>query len=104
MDPQGNAVAVWRQASDLWANRLAPQAPFCGDGTINPGEDCDDGGESATCDADCTTVTCGDGAINTTAGEACDPPDGVACDASCQLIIAAGWGTPETIEARAGPG
>ena len=29
---------------------------------------------------------CGDGAIDTAAGEQCDPPDGVTCDAACQLI------------------
>ena len=34
-------------------------------------EFCDDGGESATCDVDCTAAACGDGVTNTTAGEEC---------------------------------
>ena len=44
----------------------------CGDGTTDPGEDCDDEGESATCDADCTDAECGDGVTNTSADEECD--------------------------------
>jgi hypothetical protein len=36
---------------------------------------------------DCTAVTCGDGTVNTTAGEECDPPDGgVTCDLSCLSV------------------
>ena len=44
----------------------------CGDGTVQPGEDCDAGGESATCNADCTAAGCGDAVINQAAGEDCD--------------------------------
>ncbi|SVD76316.1 uncharacterized protein METZ01_LOCUS429170, partial [marine metagenome] len=46
----------------------------CGDGIIHDelGEACDTGGESATCDDDCTAVACGDGNHNAAAGEACD--------------------------------
>ena len=36
----------------------------CGNSVTEAPEDCDDGGESATCDADCTNVTCGDGTVN----------------------------------------
>ena len=52
----------------------------CGDGNIDPGEDCDDSGESATCDIDCTAVDCGDGTLNTTAGEICDDGNAVSLD------------------------
>jgi cysteine-rich repeat protein len=39
---------------------------------------------SATCDADCTAVTCGDGTTNTSAGEACDDSgESVTCDPDC---------------------
>ena len=61
----------------------------CGDGFVDPGEQCDDGGESAACDVDCTgPPVCGDGTLNVTALEECDdgnilPDDG--CDASCLL-------------------
>lgn len=61
-------------------------APFCGDGNTdsNLGEECDDAGESAFCDADCTYRICGDGTLNLTAGEQCD--DGAetsTCDSDC---------------------
>jgi cysteine-rich repeat protein len=62
----------------------------CGDGAIDDGEDCDDAGESATCDADCTIAECGDTVINAAALEACDDgneatnDDCIACaTASC---------------------
>ena len=64
--------------------------PVCGDGSVDLGETCDDSGESATCDADCTAVSCGDGVTNSTAGETCD--DGVnngnpgSCNATCDGI------------------
>ena len=51
------------------------------------GEQCDDGGQSATCDADCTPASCGDGTLNTAAGEQCDDHNTVSgdgCSASCQ--------------------
>ena len=54
----------------------------CGNGTLEGAEACDDGGESATCDDDCTAVACGDGNVNETAGELCDPP-GPTCFGDC---------------------
>lgn len=59
---------------------------WCGDGHVDQGETCDDAGESATCDSDCTKAECGDGVTNFSAGEDCDPPDGTTCDASCKAI------------------
>lgn len=64
------------------------QSFICGDGVIDPGEDCDDNGESATCDDDCTPVACGDGVVNESAGEACDDRDtdsGDGCSATCGI-------------------
>jgi cysteine-rich repeat protein len=46
--------------------------PRCGNGCIEAGEECDDGGDSATCDFDCTVVSGSDGYINAVAGEQCD--------------------------------
>ncbi len=66
--------------------------PACGDGTVDPDEACDDGGETASCDADCTPVSCGDGQHNRAAGEGCDDgnnEDGDACSATCQPSIVA---------------
>jgi cysteine-rich repeat protein len=45
----------------------------CGNGTVDPDEECDGGGhDTAGCDADCSLTVCGDGYVNTTAGEQCD--------------------------------
>ena len=66
--------------------------PVCGDGCQMGTEACDDGGESAECDIDCTVVECGDGTLNATAGEVCDdgntePGDG--CDENCRFDLGA---------------
>ncbi|MHC4695670.1 MAG: hypothetical protein ACYTFA_02885 [Planctomycetota bacterium] len=61
--------------------------PSCGDGVVNAGEECDDAGESATCDTDCTVAECGDGTLNVTAGEECDDGNtesGDGCDEGCR--------------------
>jgi cysteine-rich repeat protein len=62
--------------------------PMCGNGAIEGDEECDDGGESATCDGDCTAASCGDGVVNDTAGETCD--DGgpsKSCSAQCDAPL-----------------
>ncbi|MCY1071678.1 hypothetical protein OV090_43440 [Nannocystis sp. RBIL2] len=58
----------------------------CGDENVDPGEDCDDGGESAECDDDCTAPVCGDGVLNLLAGEVCDDGNllgGDGCTPAC---------------------
>ena len=48
------------------------------------GEECDDAGESATCDDDCTVVACGDGNTQRDSGEECDTAgESGACDSDC---------------------
>ena len=63
--------------------------PFlCGNGVIEGREQCDDGGESASCDANCTAAICGDGTLNVTAGEQCDDGNnngGDGCSATCTI-------------------
>lgn len=58
---------------------------YCGDGVPQTGETCDTGGDSPTCDADCTTAVCGDGYLNVEV-EQCDPPDGAVCSATCTAL------------------
>ncbi|MBN1653115.1 MAG: hypothetical protein JXA30_04995, partial [Deltaproteobacteria bacterium] len=65
-----------------------PPPSVCGDGVVEGIEECDDIGESATCDVDCTLVACGDGTANATAGEQCDTAGASAtCDADCTLAV-----------------
>ncbi len=84
------------------------QPARCGDGfrwnTDGGTEECDEGGETQFCDANCTQVFCGDGDLNVLAGEQCDdsntdPGDG--CSPLCQTEAVesggggAGGGTAE---------
>jgi cysteine-rich repeat protein len=56
----------------------------CGNGIRDPEEDCDDAGESAKCNADCTFRVCGDGKVNATAGEQCDDGgESADCNVDC---------------------
>ena len=49
------------------------------------GEACDDGGESATCNPNCTKAACGDSIVNMSAGEECDDGNNVNTDACVAL-------------------
>jgi hypothetical protein len=62
--------------------------PVCGNGIVEPGEDCDPP-DDVVCDAACHTITCdtvpatcGNGSIDP--GEACEPPGTATCRADCQ--------------------
>ncbi len=60
--------------------------PACGDGVLDPGEQCDDGNASDGdgCDRTCMPDRCGDGVVDP--GEACDRGDdalGDGCDPGC---------------------
>ena len=77
--------------SNFDADWPGPTKAICGDGiadTEEPfNEACDDAGDSATCNGNCTTSVCGDGYLNTTAGEQCDDGNtgaGDGCSATCQ--------------------
>jgi cysteine-rich repeat protein len=67
--------------------------PACGDGTLDPGELCDDGalnGTAGHCDSNCTPAACGNG--NVGIGEECDDGNTASCDgcsATCTSEI--GW-------------
>lgn len=62
----------------LWSARISTGmfrfSNLCGNGSIDPGEECDSGasGKSAGCDPDCSLSVCGDGLVNDLAGEECD--------------------------------
>lgn len=74
---------------------LLQGCPFCGDGTIDTGEICDDGGTPAGCPDDCVPdegdiATCGDGIPFNTPGEQCDDGNIIAGDgcSNCMLPVA----------------
>jgi cysteine-rich repeat protein len=66
----------------------APASPaYCGNGDVDPGEQCDTSGPSATCSAFCTFPVCGNSIVEQP-GEQCDDGNftgGDGCSASCQL-------------------
>lgn len=55
---------------------------------------------AGVCDAAgaCKTSTCGDGCVDATKGEQCDPPGTATCDASCKAIAVCGNGKREGTE------
>ncbi len=76
-------------------------SPGCGDGHVDPGEDCDFGhaenSNSAACTLDCTTATCGDGFVWTD-HEDCDRGDDNygeygGCRPDCSLAAHCGDGS-----------
>ena len=62
-----DALAILRSAVGLGPalTCFAACDPLCGDGMIDAGEECDDAGESPTCDSDCTVAYCRDATLNT---------------------------------------
>ncbi len=90
----------------------------CGDGVLDPGEECDDGMLSDTaidaCRTDCRAARCGDGAIDT--GEECDDgdlnDDGLAdaCRTNCLFpscgdgVVDAGEGCDQGVDNSDAPG
>jgi cysteine-rich repeat protein/YVTN family beta-propeller protein len=69
-------------AGDIASGRVGP----CGNGVIDPGEECDDGNliNGDGCDWNCTVTRCGNGIV--TAGEECDDGNqvnGDGCDNNC---------------------
>jgi len=79
----------------LWSSRLTSGqfrfSDLCGNGNVDSGEACDPGpggASSATCDADCTPAVCGDGFVNTAAGEQCDDrKDSAHCNSDCTTSV-----------------
>ncbi len=69
-----------------------PPPPGCGDGTVDPGEDCDGGPDNQgglDCTPTCVANVCGDSYVG--AGEFCDlgamPAPGLACTPACTVNV-----------------
>jgi len=73
---------------------------LCGNGTLDPGEGCEDGNTVSGdgCDANCTPTACGNGIA--TAGEECDGNDAAACAAGCRPDCTCAAGPPTSTEVR----
>ena len=69
----------------------AKTATYCGDGTVDPGEVCDDGNTTSGdgCSADChSTEACGNSVVDVASHEQCDDGNttaGDGCSADCHL-------------------
>lgn len=60
----------------------------CGNGIRDPGEQCDDGAETAVCNTNCTKAACGDGITNSTRGEQCDGGgESATCNSDCTVAV-----------------
>ena len=86
LDADDNEVATLTHA------RHYVRDPFCGDGTVDVGEDCDDRNklDCDGCDSNCTFTACGNGIV--CAPEQCDdmnPTPGDGCEPDCTLTPAA---------------
>lgn len=80
---QNPKFTLYYQGALVWGVEPGGASASCGNGLVEPGEVCDTAGESATCDGDCTLPQCGDGIVNMTAGENCDPGDAPDCLPDC---------------------
>ncbi len=89
-DPGSGGVIMTTTTNDTDETTGAPE-PVCGDGNVDPGEECDEGPANAdegTCTLGCLLPVCGDGFVQ--AGEACDDGNAIdddACVAGCELNV-----------------
>lgn len=86
--PAGSGSAGSGSAGeDTRADSSSGGVPECGNGVVEGDEECDSGGESKDCDADCTAAECGDGTVNSMAGETCDERgESPMCDDDCTAV------------------
>jgi hypothetical protein len=77
-----NLLASTKSCTDKLTFSVYCLPPACGDGQVDPGEQCDPP-NGATCLDGCA-LPCGNGLID--GSEPCDPPDGVTCSATCRKL------------------
>ena len=71
-DAKDNCPSIANAGQENTAGGADGDACECGDSINAASEECDEGGDTANCDNDCTLVVCGDGITNVAAGEECD--------------------------------
>jgi hypothetical protein len=89
-------AAYWHVATGRRSTMAIDREATCGDGMLQPGEDCDDGVENDwdrpdACRPDCRRSRCGDGSQDT--GEACDAANNFGCCEGCRLSFS-GYSCP----------
>lgn len=96
-DPDTDTDADTQGTTGAESASTGDEPGVCGDGQIDPGEQCDDGpvnADDAACTSACMLAACGDGLLHS-AAEECDDGLGNAEDAAC---------TPMCTKARCGDG
>ena len=84
------------ESGNYWTCTEGTMGPYCGDGTVDPGEQCDDGNtvNGDGCSSSCTIEQlCGNGQLNP--GEQCDDGNtvnGDGCSSSCVIEPFGGCG------------
>jgi MYXO-CTERM domain-containing protein len=105
----GSVISSGNNGLDMWGSGFF-KGPECGDEVVDRGELCDTGGESVSCDVDCSFAACGDGVWNQTAAEECDDANlqaGDGCSPSCTVEVSGtdeGIGTSEETSTTADDG
>jgi hypothetical protein len=80
----------WDASCAVFANDLCEggDPAVCGNGVVEPGEQCDPP-DGDTCGTDCRSLAvCGNNVVEP--GEQCDPPDGVNCGTDCLFLPVCG--------------
>jgi uncharacterized delta-60 repeat protein len=93
LQPDGKLVATGVHADvagGSWFAAARYQDLFCGNGTIDYAEQCDDGNvvDGDGCDSNCTPTACGNGVVSS--GEECDDGNltsGDGCSATCEREV-----------------
>ena len=77
------------------ACRTNCKSAYCGDGVLDVGETCDDGNADSTdnCTALCALPRCGDGFVQQSNNETCEPPNTATCASNCQGVTGGGGGS-----------
>ncbi len=75
------------------ATRVVDAEVPCGNGVVDVGEECDEGGPTSRCSVDCTEIVCGNGRVDQ--GEVCDDgnqDDTDGCIDNCSAFFPDTWG------------
>ena len=92
------------QVSSLYSGVDTQLGCTCGNLEIEPPEECDDGNADSTdsCTASCTKAVCGDGYVQPSNGEECEPKGTATCSDECKNIDESVTETPRVVPPNCG--